>query len=274
MRSEYQSTQPRSKPDSALQRSPGSICTASVLPTGRALRECRDHVARRYEKAVHLAALRVEERDHAAERHAVFRSERGDDTDPIVDVAVAGDQQEVSRIIGGVARRIRLRERVALEHEGRRAELCAELLEGATSNLAVVDVDEHFVAVGDDEHGVVGPVLVGRDAHVRTELEHLRVRQLHHVVEAEMTHLAGEHVDAELRNEHARAAVDAPHRREVEVIEVVVREVHVVGRQPLGRRARAWAGSATRSASNTTRTATGRRGSCLRSSRCRGRSVR
>ena len=160
--------------------------------------------------------------------------ELGDDTDPVVEIAVARDQLEVGGIVGGVARRVRLRERVALEHERRPAELGAELFERAPSDLAVVDVDEHFVAVGDDEHGVVGSVLVRRDAHVRTELQHLRVRQLHHVVEAEIAHLAGEHVDAELRNEHVRAAVDAPHRREVEVIEVVVREVHVVGREPLG----------------------------------------
>ena len=112
-----------------------------------------------------------------------------------------------------------------------RPELVEDALERAAADLAVVDVDEDVLAVGDHEHRVVGAVLVRRDPHPRCELHDLCVRELHDLVEAEVADLLGEGRHPELRHEHVRLAVDAPHRREVEVVEVVVREVHEVGRR-------------------------------------------
>ena len=229
-----------------------------------------DDLAGRDELLVRRARVGVQERDHAAERHAVARAELLDDLHPVVEVGVAGDQLEVGGIVGGVEHRVGLRERVALEHERRPAELLEDLAQGAAADLAVVDVDEHVLAVGDHEHRVVGTVLVRRHPHARRELHHLPVRELHHLVEPEVAHLLGERRDAELRHEHVRVAVDPTHRREVEVVEVVVREVDVVGRQHLGRRLAPPSGSATTTASSTSRATRGRRGSSARSSRCAG----
>ena len=171
--------------------------------------------------------------------HAVARAELLDHVHPVVEVRVARDQLEVGGIVGGVEHRVGLRERVALEHERRAAELLPDATQGAAADLAVVDVDEHVLAVGDHEHRVVGAVLVRRHPHAGRELDHLRVRQLHHLVEAEVAHLLGQRGDPEPGHEHVRGAVDAPHRRIVEVVEVVVGQVHEVGREDLG------AGSAT-----------------------------
>ncbi len=182
--------------------------------------------------------LGVQEGHHAPEGHAEAWRKLVDHPHPVVEVRVAGDELEVGGIVGRVQHGVRLRERVALEHERGATELLEDPLERAAADLAVVDVDQHLLAVGDDEHRVVGPVLVRRHPDSRGQLHHLSVRQLHHLVEAEAAHLAGEGVDAELRHEHVRALVDAAHRREVEVIEVVVGQVHVVGRQHLGRRLR------------------------------------
>ena len=226
-----------SKPVSELQLSPGSICIASV----RAVRS-RGAERRRRPRAgstrnwFTCLALGMQERHHAAERHAVARLELVDRADPVVEIRVAGDEREIGWIVGRVAVRVRLRERVALEHEGRATEVVEDPLQRSAADLAVVDVDEDVVAVGDDEHRVIGTVLVRRDPHPGRQLHDLRVRQLHHFVEPEIADLLGEGVDAELRDEHVGATVDAPHRREVEVIEVVVRQVHVVGREHLRRR--------------------------------------
>ena len=200
------------------------------------LAEHVDDLARRDEVLVGRSRVGMQERHHAAERHAIVRAELLDHLHPVVEVGVAADQLEVGRIVGGIQHRIGLRERVALEHERRAPELLQDPAQRATADLAVVDVDQYVLPVGDHEHRVVSTVLVRRHAHAGRELHDLRVRELHHLTKAEVAHFLRQRRHPELGHEHVGVAIDAPHRRVVEMVEVVVREVHEVGGQYLGRR--------------------------------------
>ena len=202
--------------------------------TGAARRVVRgSDLARRDDEPVEVAVLGVQERDHAPERHAVAGRQVAHAPAEVVEIRVAGQQLEVRRVFGGVRDRVALRERVALEHEGRVPEGLDDALERSPTDLAVVDVDEDVVAVGDHERGVVEAVLERRDAHAAAELGDLAVRQLRDAPEPEPAHLALHHVDPEARDEHVHTPVHLAHRRVVEVIEVVVRQVDVVGVEPL-----------------------------------------
>src|SRR4029079_8971828 len=65
------------------------------------------------------------------------------------------------------------------------------------------------------------------------ERDHVAMRQLGHLPEAETVDLMPHHVDPEPRDEDASVFRYGPQRGEVEVIEMMVREVDVVGFEEL-----------------------------------------
>ena len=200
----------------------------------RRSREGLGHLDRGDQVRVDPPALGVQERHHVGEGHRVVGLEPAGGVHEVVDVGLAREQGEIGRVLGLVADRVRLRPRVGLEQERRMAEVVGHLIERAAPDLAVVEVGQHVVAVGHQERRVVEAVLVRRHPDPRGELGDLPVRELGDPIEAQRAHLATHHVHPEPGHEHLGALVDPAHRRVVEVIEVVVGEVHVVGREPLG----------------------------------------
>ena len=98
------------------------------------------------------------------------------DVDEVVPVALVAQAGEIVRIGRGVVVRVRLGPRVALEQKGRCAERVEHLPERSTPDLAVVRVEHHVLAIGDDEEAVVDAVLVRRNVNAGGELDHLAVR--------------------------------------------------------------------------------------------------
>ena len=154
----------------------------------------------------------------------------------VVEVAPARQELEIAAVVGLVAVGIRLRPRVALEHERRLGKVTRDLRECPPAKLAVVHVDERVFPVCDHERGVVEAVLIRRNPHSRRERHHPCMRELVHGFEAETSDLPRHDVDAEPGDEDVRASVDSAQTRVVQMVEMMVRNVHVVGREELRRR--------------------------------------
>ena len=118
---------------------------------------------------------------------------------------------------------------MALEQECRRAERLQHRPDRSAFDLAVVEVGEHDALALHDHRAVVGAVLIRGQPGAAVECDDLAVWQLGHVLEPDRIELMPHHIDAESGNEHSRALRNAAERGIVEVIEMMVRQVHVIG---------------------------------------------
>ena len=188
-----------------------------------------DNLWRPHRVQVALAAFGVQKRDHACERNRVIGSQLTGRVDEGFEEIFPSHQLRIGGIPNVVAVGVGLRERVALEHEGRRAERLEHPPGRRAVDLAVVQIGQHDPVALDHECAVVGSILVRRNAGPARHRRHLPVRQLGDLLEPQLIELVAHDVDAEPRNQHLRLLRDAAQRRVVKVIEVMVRQVHVVG---------------------------------------------
>ena len=167
-------------------------------------------------------ALGMQKSHHAGKRNGVCRLQLADGVEKGFDEILARHQFRVGRIGDVVAVGIGLRERMAFQDERGRAERPEHRARRRAFDFAIVQVDQDQIAVLDDHGTVVRAVLVGREAGSAGQNRRLAMRQLDDVLEAKGVELVAHHVDAKARDKDARLLRDAPERRIVKVIEMMV----------------------------------------------------